>query len=132
MEAKNINAQGVYCVGCQDGDASALPAMEQLTPDKVIQLQMRAEDNVDRKIYSLNDLKDLQSKLMLIAAKASQGKEDVDRFLDVSFHWQFLNLECIVEQNIWATSIFSFCTPLRELTSDNLRAGFPKPFVCAA
>ena len=132
MEAKKINAQGVYCVGCQDGDASALPAMEQLTPDKVIQLQMPAEDSVDRKIYSLNDLKDLQSKLMLIAAKASQGKEDVDRFLDVSFYWQFLNLECIVEQNIWATSIFSFCTPLRELTSDNLRAGFPKPFFCAA
>ena len=60
--------------------------MEQLTLDKVIQLQMPAEDNVDRKIYSLNDLKDLQSKLMLIAAKASQGKEEVDRFLDVSFY----------------------------------------------
>ena len=90
MEAEKINAQGVYCVGCQDGDASALPAMEQLTPDKVIQLKMPAEDNVDRKIYSLNDLKDLQSKLMLIAAKASQGKEEVDRFLDVSFYSQYL------------------------------------------
>ncbi|PFX29705.1 E3 ubiquitin-protein ligase RNF213 [Stylophora pistillata] len=83
MEAEKINAQGVYCIGCQDRDTSALPAMEQLTPDKVIKLQLPAEDNVDRKIYSLNDLKDLQSKLMLIAAKASQGKEEVDRFLDI-------------------------------------------------
>ncbi len=33
--------------------------------------------------YSYQQLKDLQSKLMLIAGKSGQAKEGVDRFVDV-------------------------------------------------
>ena len=68
MEAKAINEHGVYCVGCVSEDVEK--SIETLTTDE--------------KRFTLDDLKDLQSKLMLIAAKASSGKEDVDRFVDVS------------------------------------------------
>ena len=78
MEAKAINEHGVYRVGCISEDVEK--SIETLTLDAVIQLKLPA----DEKRFTLDDLKDLQSKLMLIAAKASHGKEDVDRFVDVS------------------------------------------------
>ena len=77
-EAKAINEYGVYCVGCVSKDVEK--STETLTLDAVIQLKLLR----DEKIITLDDLKDLQSKLMLIASKASHGKEDVDRFVDVS------------------------------------------------
>ena len=83
--------------------------MEQLTPEKVIQLRMPAGDNEHSKSYTLNDLKDLQSKLMLIAAKASKGKDEIDRFLDVGFcllpgiHWWQIGRQKS-EQNVPQTS----------------------------
>jgi len=67
--------------------------------DSVIQLKMRidkgdagAEDDSGRselaerakwQTLSLQQLNDLQSKLMLVAGKASEGKEQVDRFVEV-------------------------------------------------
>ena len=33
--------------------------------------------------YTVQELNDLQSKLMLIAGKAEMGKEDVERFVEV-------------------------------------------------
>ena len=78
MEAKAINEHGVYRVGCVSEDVEK--STETLTLDAVIQLKLPT----DEKRFTLDDLKDLQSKLMLIAAKASHGKEDVDQFVDVS------------------------------------------------
>ena len=43
----------------------------------------KAEDS-QSKTYSLDELKDLQSKLMLIAGKAERGKDEVERFAKVS------------------------------------------------
>ena len=77
MEAKAINEHGVYLVGCVSEDVEK--SIETLTLDAVIRLKLPA----DEKRFTLDDLKDLQSKLMLIAAKASHGKEDVDRFVEV-------------------------------------------------
>jgi len=63
--------------------------------DSVIQLKMRvasAEDGgcsseqAEREKWqtlTLQQLNDLQSKLMLVAGKASEGKEQVDRFVEV-------------------------------------------------
>ena len=82
MEAQTINEQGIYHVGCEDESSSIVP--EHLTLDSVVQLTLPTGENGKSKEYSLDNLKDLQSKLMLIAAKASQGKEEVDRFVDVS------------------------------------------------
>ena len=84
MEAQTINEKGVYCIGCLNGDQSSSAVLEKLTLDNVIQLTVPTGENGKSKNYTLNALKDLQSKLMLIAAKASQGKEEVDRFVDVS------------------------------------------------
>ena len=79
MEAKAINERGVYRVGCVSEDIEK--SIETLTLGAVIQLKLPTNE----KRLTLDDLKDLQSKLMLIAAKASHGKEDVDRFVDVGF-----------------------------------------------
>jgi len=85
MEAQTINEHGIYRVGCGDESLSVVP--EQLTLDNVIQLTLPTGENGEGKEYLLDNLKDLQSKLMLIAAKASHGKEQVDRFVDVSLAW---------------------------------------------
>lgn len=82
MEAQAINEEGVYRVGCLTEDADSV--METLTLDTVIELKVPPGEKGYSKDYTLDDLKDLQSKLMLIAAKASHGKEEVDRFVDVS------------------------------------------------
>ena len=42
----------------------------------------KGEDN--NKVYTYQQLNDLQSKLMLVAGKATEGKEQVDRFVEVS------------------------------------------------
>ncbi len=84
MEAQTINEKGIYCVGCLNAEKSSSIVLEQLTLDNVIRLTVPTGTNGKTKEYTLDGLKDLQSKLMLIAAKASQGKEEVDRFVDVS------------------------------------------------
>lgn len=84
MEAKTINEHGIYSVGCLNEDASSSLVQEQLTLPNVIKLRVPSGKTGNSKEYTLDDLKDLQSKLMLIAAKASHGKQDVDRFVDVS------------------------------------------------
>lgn len=91
MEAQTINEHGIYRVGCGDQSSSIVP--EHLTLDNVIQLTLPTSENGKSKEYSLDSLKDLQSKLMLIAAKPSQGKdlEQVNRFVDVSLEWSLFH-----------------------------------------
>jgi len=84
MEAQTINENGIFSVGCLNEDDSSSIVLEQLTLPNVIKLRVPSAKTENSKEYTLDDLKDLQSKLMLIAAKASQGKQDVDRFVDVS------------------------------------------------
>ena len=48
----------------------------------------KTEERTEKKEYSYEQLCDLQSKLMLVAGKAEQGNEEVQRFVQV--HW-FLN-----------------------------------------
>lgn len=53
--------------------------------ENVVQLKLLPEnDNEKARIFSLSQLNDLQSKLMLVAGKAALGKEEVDRFVEVS------------------------------------------------
>jgi hypothetical protein len=42
------------------------------------------DDETDWKTYNFSGLIDIQSKLMLVAGKAAKGKEQVDRFTEVS------------------------------------------------
>ena len=45
--------------------------------------QKDIKDSSKWRTYKYEKLKDLQSKLMLVAGKAAQGKEQVDRFMEV-------------------------------------------------
>ena len=82
LDAQAINQKGVYRIGYISEDESA--ARDRLTLEKVVELSVPLGESGESKYYSLDDLKDLQSKLMLIAAKASHGKEEVDQFTNVS------------------------------------------------
>ena len=82
LDAQAINGMGLYRVGYPNQDGNT--ATGKLTLDEVIQLIVPQGESGEQKYYSLDDLRDLQSKLMLIAAKALHGKEEVDRFVDVS------------------------------------------------
>ena len=44
-------------------------------------LKSQEENN---KVYTYQQLNDLQSRLMLVAGKATEGKEQVDRFVEVN------------------------------------------------
>ena len=92
MQAEAINARGVYEVGCLqqrkasgNGEETLESAIRLTVPPK--------EGDKETKVYNLDELKDLQSKLMLIAAKASHGKEEVDMFVEVGLQgclWLFM------------------------------------------
>ena len=86
-QAKTINNNGVYLVGSvgsEEGTAmqsEACPCLESVVR---LTVPLRVEEgNDESKIYSLDELKDLQSKLMLIAGKAEKGKDDVETFVKV-------------------------------------------------
>ena len=82
-----INSNGVYVVGqlaCEGGSTNE--SERGLLLDDAISLtvtQTDREDDLQCKTYSLCELKDLQSKLMLIACKAEKGKDEVERFVKV-------------------------------------------------
>ena len=92
MQAKAINTRGVYEVGCPPQGNESRNGEETL--ESVIHLSVPPkEGDKETKVYNLDELKDLQSKLMLIAAKASQGKEEVDMFVEVGLQgclWLFI------------------------------------------
>ncbi|KAJ7339375.1 hypothetical protein OS493_005769 [Desmophyllum pertusum] len=83
-QAKTINSSGVYVVGNVD-TKSDLPTDQgrRLSFNNVIQLTIPLKDGseeVKNKTYSVDELKDLQSKLMLIAGKAEKRKDEVEQF----------------------------------------------------
>lgn len=44
------------------------------------------DEGCERRIYSLEDLRDLQNKLMLMSGKGDQGQCEVDQFAEVTFY----------------------------------------------
>ena len=89
VQAKRINSSGVYVVGrlkCGQ-DSSTSGKEERLSLDHVVRLTVPPKesgaDNAQDVVYSLDEIKDLQSKLMLIAGKAEKGKDEVDTFVKV-------------------------------------------------
>ena len=56
--------------------------------EDVVKLQLPPESKDDQenpRNYTVQQLNDLQSKLMLVAGKAEKGKGEVDRFVEVSY-----------------------------------------------
>lgn len=90
VQAKTINSSGVYVVG--HVDTKNCPPTEQgrrLSFNDVIRLTVPMKDGSEKvrsKTYSVDELKDLQSKLMLIAGKAEKGKDEVEQFVKASLN----------------------------------------------
>ena len=80
-----INSRGLYHVGCLDTKGHQFHSS--LTAEDCVKLQIVAEGNetaCSGKEYRLNDLLDLQSKLMLISGRKNKTRtDDVDAFVDV-------------------------------------------------
>lgn len=80
-----ISSRGVFHVGCIQTKGSL--SGEGYTMDDCIKVEIVAEfeeSAATGKIYSLSDLQDLQSKLMLISGQSNQsGNKDVEYFVEV-------------------------------------------------
>ena len=78
--AQAINEKGVYCVGQLDNVASTQP-YDKRRIDSVISLLLPPSNvNGEGREFSLEKLKELQSKLALISGKRSHGQDDVEKF----------------------------------------------------
>ena len=88
VQAKTINSSGVYVVGHLDiKNGVSTEQGRRLSLNNVIQLTVPTKDGSEEmqsKTYSVDELKDLQSKLMLIAGKAEKGKDEVEQFVKAS------------------------------------------------
>ena len=87
VQVETINSCGVYHIA----DSRTAPeskhvnsGMEFFLENSVYLVVPKDDDkNREEKNYSLEEIKDLQSKLMLIAGKAESGKEEIDQFNQV-------------------------------------------------
>nr|XP_043906230.1 E3 ubiquitin-protein ligase rnf213-alpha isoform X2 [Solea senegalensis] len=75
--ASAINNKGVYVISAQN--------VKMLSLDTAVKLQIPEEHDEGRNMrwYSLEDLRELQNKLMLMSGKGDQGQNDVDHFAEV-------------------------------------------------
>ncbi|XP_054605449.2 E3 ubiquitin-protein ligase rnf213-beta isoform X2 [Nothobranchius furzeri] len=73
--ASSINTNGVYHIGWSDEN----------TEKRCLQnmVQMTAKGVKEEKLYKLEDLLELQNKLMLMSSKGEHGREQVTRFTEV-------------------------------------------------
>ena len=82
-QASSINSSGIYRVGYK---VSPSPSLHK-SQDQVIDLNLPMEEEgkvvLEFKRYSYSQLCDVQSKLMLVAGKAEEGVDDVERFVEV-------------------------------------------------
>ena len=62
-------------------------------------------ENAARKVYSFDDLRDLESKLVLIRGTSTKGGAEIDRFLNVSV--TVTNITGFVYYNILHSRFFN-------------------------
>ena len=88
-----INSRGLYHVGCIDTRGHQFHSS--LTAEDCVKLQIVAEGTETAgagKEFRLNDLLDLQSKLMLISGRNNKTRtDDVDAFVDVRRYTSFVS-----------------------------------------
>ena len=96
IQVETINSTGIYFIA----DSEKLKNINHLNSSARSSLEnvvcliapSNLEKNREEKIYSLEEIKDVQSKLMLIAGKAESGKDEVDQFNQVC------NNTCVMRQ----------------------------------
>lgn len=67
--------------------------------DTVLKLQIPEENEEGQQMrcYSLEDLRELQNKLMLMSGKGDQGQNEVDHFAEVCFSFLFSSISVTVQ-----------------------------------
>ena len=75
-QVEDINNYGAYTISCEG--EKLLQSIESAVSLKITRI------NAAKKIYSFNDLRDLESKLVLIRGRSTKGGKEITRFLDVS------------------------------------------------
>ncbi|XP_078124896.1 E3 ubiquitin-protein ligase rnf213-alpha-like isoform X2 [Sander vitreus] len=75
--ASAINNKGIYLISAQ--------SVKKLSLDTALKLQIPEEHDEGQQMrcYSLEDLRELQNKLMLMSGKGDQGQNEVDHFTEV-------------------------------------------------
>ncbi|XP_070836494.1 E3 ubiquitin-protein ligase rnf213-alpha [Chaetodon trifascialis] len=75
--ASAINNKGTYLISAR--------SVKKLSLDTVLKLQIPEEHDEGQQMrcYSLEDLRELQNKLMLMSGKGDQGQNEVDHFVEV-------------------------------------------------
>ncbi|XP_038557039.1 E3 ubiquitin-protein ligase rnf213-alpha [Micropterus salmoides] len=75
--ASAINNKGIYLISAQ--------SVKKLSLDTALKLQIPEEhdEGTQMRCYSLEDLRELQNKLMLMSGKGDQGQNEVDHFAEV-------------------------------------------------
>ena len=75
---KNIFEYGCYRIGKKQADISN-------TVNEIVSLQLKEKDGkrFSKKTYNFSDLRDLESKLVLITGSNVDNKEEVDLFVKV-------------------------------------------------
>ena len=78
-QMRNINRDGCYTIGSREKTIHT-------SPSQLIKMNVREREKVLPKyIYTLDDLSDLESKLVLITGRESTEREEVEQFLLVRF-----------------------------------------------
>ncbi|KAG9491250.1 hypothetical protein GDO78_006558, partial [Eleutherodactylus coqui] len=76
--ATTINKSGVYIIQAPKDN-------KKVTPDSVIQLNLQGggDGSINDRSYTLEELKELLNKLMLMSAKGDQSNEEVEKFSEI-------------------------------------------------
>ncbi|KAL3881512.1 hypothetical protein ACJMK2_027944 [Sinanodonta woodiana] len=82
-QAEAINSKGIFCVGTFSTAKNTTMGLDLQNTLQLTVPDHDMESQGDRQ-YTFEQLQDLQSRLMLVAGRAEQGKDDVDRFMLVS------------------------------------------------
>ena len=87
VQVEAINSSGTYFIADSEKfkDSKHMKGEAKSCLENLVHLVVPKDDkkNREEKSYSLEEIKDVQSKLMLIAGKAESGKEEVDQFNQV-------------------------------------------------
>ncbi|XP_055509816.1 E3 ubiquitin-protein ligase rnf213-alpha isoform X2 [Leucoraja erinacea] len=75
--ASAINSNGIYIIDSQGKNKLSLGSAI------ILKLPEAHGDNEEVRSYTLEDLKELQNKLMLMSGKGDHGRNEVDRFVEV-------------------------------------------------
>ncbi|XP_075784969.1 E3 ubiquitin-protein ligase rnf213-alpha-like isoform X2 [Pelodiscus sinensis] len=85
-QARAINGKGIFVISTPQKFKPSLDTCISLQlPGDITEkaAQGDQQDKMESRTYSLAQLTELQNKLMLIATKAEQGREEVNRFLEI-------------------------------------------------